>query len=556
MRTAFALMLLIAASAVAAASSGNEILELKAKIGFTNGQDRIVKYNLIGEKRILLIGEKNIQIWDTENFKLINSVSHQIPQFAPRGFFSTYVLLGLPQMFELLKPYVVDPAGKFIITAEKTGDGKLKSAVIRDLNTLKQIAVLNLPNVSTEFVAFDEVKGEISTFGETDNTGAFAKWDAATFQQKNMVIVKDYKWHRLINDDKKAVVGSGETKFFWNDINIRQGDKLTLRDVETGSIEKEFTAPNLTPRNSFRYTEVTIDEKYLISTREDRIFVWEIDGDGTPRFEIPAKSDEGDYDLVKVIGSKFLAVSVDKNLRIYDIAGNGEPEFRLESPNSNDTVGFFDQTKDGRYIAVADDSKISVIKTSGDGTPVYETNRENENERFTVIKFLEDRNFLVVGRVNRTDKKRERTEFYDIETGKLIAEAPVGFTPSVSVSPDRNFLYDSGLGSTGIWNFAKETFFAVPLKIYQPEHDPNQVHQEMPYNVEHTLLSPDGKLLLKYGDVVSVYEVDTGKEVQKLFDPERVKYDKKKEIKKSGLGEVFWAETAKAFLRSMRNRER
>jgi WD40 repeat protein len=544
MKVVNSIVVLLIVSVFVFAADDDEILKLESKIGFIKGEDKIVQYNLLENKKILLIGEKNLQIWDVENAKLVNSVPHQIPQFAPRGFFSTYILLSIPQILDLWKPYVVDPNGKFIITAEKIGDNKLQSAVVRDLQTLKQIAVLDLPNVSTEFVALDERNNEIRTFGQTDKTGAFADWDADDFQLKKLISVDEYKWHHLIKNEAKVIVGSGDTKFLWSDFSIKQGDRLTLRDVKTGKVEKEFTAQNLIPRTTFQETTLSKDEKFLLAKRDERIFVWEIDGDGMPRFEVSAKSEKEDYDFVKIIGGRFFAVSVDKKLHVYDIAGNGTPQFVLASDTPNDSVQMFDQTKDGKYIAVADDAKISVLETAGDGKPLYEIVSENKNERFALIKFLEDKNSLAVGRVNRSDKKQPRTEFYDIETGKLTLEIPVVFSFNVKVTPDGNFLYDEELGGTGIWNFAKKSFFFISLKIYETEYKPDAiVPQTPPYNIEHTSLSPNGKLILKYGDdVVSVYDIETGKEVQKLFDAERVKYNKKNEIKKSGLGNVFWSE--------------
>ncbi len=535
-------MLTLIAAMNAFASNGLEALELKAKIGFVGGEDRIVKYELLNNERIVLIGEKNIQVWDTRDFKPISSVPHQIPQFSPHGFFSNYILLGLPKILDLWKPYIVDPKGRFIITAEKIGNNKLQSAVVRDLKTLKQTAVLDLPNVSTEFVTLDENNSVIRTFGETDNTGAFAVWDPETFQIKSMVSVDDYMWHHLIRNDGKAITGSGDTKFSWNDLNVKQGDKLTLRDVTTGNIEKEFIAENLVSRTTFRQTKISKDEKFLISIRDDRIVVWDIDGDGWPRFEVSAKGEKKDYVLVKVIDGRFLAVSVNKNFRVYDIAGNGEPQFAIASANPNDTVRLYDQTKDGRYIAVADDSKVSVLETKGNGKPVYEFNRENDNERFTLIKFFEERNSLAIGRVNRSEKKPERTEFYDIETGRLSVEVPIGFTSNVTLSPDQSFLYDHGFAGTAVWNFAQSTSFFISLETHEPRFKPGAVTQETPYKIEYTSLGPDGSLLLKYGgDVVSVYDVETGIEIQKLFDAKRVKYNKKNEVKKSGLGNAFWA---------------
>ena len=525
------------------ASNDSEILKYNAKIGFTNGEDTIAAHNFFdGGTKILLIGEKNLQIWDVETAKLLHSVPHQIPQFSPRGFFSTYILLGLPQLFDW-RPFIVDPDGKWLITAEKVGDTKLRSAVVRDLRDLKQIAVLDLPGVSAEYISLDKMKNEINTFGKTDKTGAFAVWDKDEFRLERSFSVNEYKWHQFIRNGEKILVGSGDTKIVLSAFS-KEGENLTLRDVKTGAVEKEFTAQNLKPKTPFKETTVSRDEKFLTAERDDRIFVWEIGGGGSPRFEVSAKNEKEDVDFKGVIGGQFLAASIDKKLAVYDFAGDGTPNFVLASDTPNDSVKLFDNAKNGNFIAVADDNKVSVLETNGNGKPLYEIRRDSEKERFTLVKFLEEKNYLAVGRVNRSADKPEKTEIYDIQSGKLLFTIPIGFSTNVAFTADEKFLYDEKLGSTGIWNLAAKRFLYIPLEIYEEDSNQEMSSYTLPsFNIEHTSLSPDGKFILKYGDdVVSVFEMETGKEVQKLFDPERVKFSKKtKKVKKSGLGDAGWS---------------
>src|SRR5829696_5049109 len=113
------ILIIICAVNFVFAQTGGEVLEFKSKIGFTNGEDKIIEHRFLENgKKVLIIGQKNLQIWDVENAKLLNSVPHQLPQFAPRGFVSTYLLLGLPQLLDW-RPLVVDKNGKWIITSEK-----------------------------------------------------------------------------------------------------------------------------------------------------------------------------------------------------------------------------------------------------------------------------------------------------------------------------------------------------------------------------------------------------------------------------------------------------
>jgi len=300
----------------AAFAAADEVLEFKSKIGFSNGEDKIVEHRFIdNDKKLLIIGLKNLQIWDVENAKLLNSVPHQIPQFSPRGFVSTYLLWGLPKLLDW-RPYLIDPNGKWIITTEKVGTNPLRSAVVRDLRDLKQIAVMDLPNVSTEYITFDENKNEILTFGITEKTGEFARWDIDKFTSKEFFSVKEYKWHQKIRDGEKMIVGAGDTKFSWSALLGKQGDSLTLRDVKSGTIEKEFTAKNLKPETAYQDTTVSADEKLLIARRNDRIFVWEINGDGQPKFEVSNPNPKGDFSFKEIVDRRFIVVKIDGKLHI------------------------------------------------------------------------------------------------------------------------------------------------------------------------------------------------------------------------------------------------
>lgn len=66
------------------------------------------------------------------------------------------------------------------------------------------------------------------------------------------------------------------------------------------------------------------------------------------------------------------------------------------------------------------------------------------------------------------------------------------------------------------------------------------------YNTEYVELSPNEKYILRYGgNIVSVFETERGKEVQKIYNPRRAKYDKFNNLKKSGLGKAGWSDDGK-----------
>lgn len=532
------------------ALNDDEILKYNAKIGFVNGEDIIETYKFLDdEKKIFLLGDKNLQIWDVGSGKLLHSIENPSWRFSPdNSFFNAYMSYSIPY-FQNWKNYALDSNGKWIVTTEKTGGDKLKSVVVRDLKELKQINVFNLPDFSIESVYLDESKDEIYGFAKGSGFDAvILVWDSNSFQLKRSLAVEDYKWHQFIGNGEKAVVGSGDTKLIWTDSNVKQGDRLTLRDTKTGAVEKEYTAEILKPRTPFRETTVTNDEKYLISTRDNRAFVWEIGGDGKPRFEIVDASFKDDFKFERLIGSKYIAEKVNKKLRIYELAGNGSPKFEIVSETPNDSVELFDDTADGRYIAIADNRKIRVLKIAENGKSFFEITRDSEKERFRTIKFLEEKNYLVVNRVNNAEKKPAKTELYDFTTGKLLQTLPAYFGSHVELKLDGKYLFDVEYGRLVVWNFAANIRYSIPLKVMYYDNDsPGQLVPDPALNSEKTSISPDGKFILVSGEeIVSVYDIENGEEIQKLFDPEKAKFSKKTgELKNGDIGRAFWSNDGK-----------
>ncbi|HNQ16109.1 MAG TPA: hypothetical protein PKM58_11130, partial [Pyrinomonadaceae bacterium] len=132
----FKISVLFALFAAVHMYAADDVLKFHAKLGFVKGEDKIASYEFIDdEKKLVIVGQKSIQVWDVDNAKLLNSVTHQIEQFAPSGWFGSFVLLGLPKALKW-RPWVIEPWGKWIMTSEKIGEGKIRSAVIRDLKTL------------------------------------------------------------------------------------------------------------------------------------------------------------------------------------------------------------------------------------------------------------------------------------------------------------------------------------------------------------------------------------------------------------------------------------
>ena len=573
---------------VAVAQSLGDQIEFKGKIGFINDEDEIVEHKFLdGGKRLLLLGKRNVQIWDVEKRQLLSSVQHQIPQFEPGGFVGTYLLLGFPKLIDW-RPYFIDVEGRWIITSEKTGADKLRSAVVRDLQSLKQIAVLEMPDISAEYITYDEPKNEIMTFGVTNKTGGLARWNVGDFSNKEFVKIDEYKWHQTIRDDSKIVVGSGDVNVFWSGFYDKQGDSLTLRNPKTGAIEKTYAAENLKPKSSFKNTTVSSDEKYLMSTRDNRVFVWEIDGDGKPKFEISNPDPKGDFDFKQVIGQRFIQVKIADQIRIYDIEGNGSPMFslapqnekedisfeclidnrfvvikadkkfrvydtaagvqafkyELASGNPKDTMQFYGAVDDGKYIIARDDEKILVLETAGDGRPLYQIVRNSEKERFPTVTYIKNKNLLLIARVNNSEKKPPVSEFYDLKTGKLIFNADFEATDNLRFTPDDTRLYQKNIGSFKIWNLQNRQLQNIDLqtreeKVY--DYGSMDYTSGATYNAEYADFDADYQYVLRHGEArLTVFDAQTGAYSHLKNNDGTPQPMKKGKPKKDRFGEAGW----------------
>lgn len=526
------------------------VLEFIAETGFDKREDKIVKYKFLeSEKKIILLGEKNLQVWDYESGKLLSSVVHGIPKFENFNLYSNIVFPDVPPVTEW-NPVLIDPQGKWGITIEHFGDGdkKKKMAVVRDVSAMKQIALLELPENSIDSVSYDEGTGEVIAIGIDDKTAAIGNWKRDSFKLQQIIPVTEYKWHQFIKNGEKIIVGSGETKINWSGYNIKQGNSLVLRDVKTGAIEKEFTAPNLLPRTPFRFTLVTKDEKTLISVRDDRLLIWDIDGNGQPRLELSDANTDNDFGIKSLLLDRYYFAYRDKDIFVYDIKGDSDqPKYHLSAAAPEDSVRVAAISADQRYVAVTEDGKISVIKTESDGKPLYEIVRDSPNERFNAVEVTNLYDYLIVTRNNRKDKKPDRTEIYDVKNGKLVYTIPENVGYGLKMTADGNFLYGGELGFAYFWNFAKKQSYKIPLETYTTTCYSHEVNcSETTSPSEYIILSPNEKFILRYGEeIVSIFDIETGKEIQQVINPKRAKYNKFNKLKDSGIGTAFWSPDGK-----------
>lgn len=588
----FKISVLFALFAAVHMFAADDVLKFHAKLGFVKGEDKIASYEFIDdEKKLVIVGQKSIQVWDVDNAKLLNSVTHQIEQFAPSGWFGSFVLLGLPKALKW-RPWVIEPWGKWIMTSEKIGEGKIRSAVIRDLTTLETVKTLDLPNVDIDYVALDETRNEILVFGFTGKMAGFGSFDRDSFERKDTYTVDDFKYQQTIRNATKVIVGSGQTKTDWVGPNQKQGGMLTLRNVRDGKIEREYTAEGFQPKSFYEETEVSEDEKYLVSKREDRVLVWDIEGDGRPKYEIKSQDPKKGLSIKQIVDRRFIVVKIDDRIVVYDIAGNGSPKFEVarKFPNEDidykglivgeylliqskerlrvyrpgasdpmvefasekpgDTVYLADNSPEKKMVVVRDDDKAMVYDLEKPAKPLYEIVRENKNERFYMTAFIEPKGVLAVARVNNAEQHEPRTEFYDMKTGQRTLTIPLVVDGTMGYANNDSLIVMVQLGSFNVWNRETGRVTRIPLKFHSAQSNSDRQAwepEDTSYNTEFAQLSRDFKYIMRWGGKVTfLFDASTGNSVQSLYDAAYAKFDKKtKLVENSGLGTCGWTKNGK-----------
>lgn len=524
----------------AAQTSDNEPLKYRGAMGFADGSDKIAGFEFVKDgSKLVVIGETQIQIWDAKELKLIRSIPHTIDQFAPsKGFFSKYILLGIPKLLSW-RPYVVDPNGKWLATIEKSELPNIRTVVVRDLQDLNKINELKLDGYSASYISYDEARDQVVGEFKKGKSNAYVSWDAVGLTQTKVLVIDDYKWHQEIKDGSKVIAGSGDSKFV---ANFKQGNTLTLRDVATGKIETTYSADGLKPETPFQETEVVANETLLVSKRDDRLFVWDIDGDGKPKIEFPVGNPKNTYNYQCVLNDRFIHLTKDNSLYIYDLIGNSDrlQEFR---PTSKDRPFPADISKDGRFIAIQEAERVRVFE-QGKDVPVLEIVRDSPKERLRGIAFIEEFGVFAVGRANNAEKKPFRTELYDMSDFKLARSIPRFVSPFYRLIKQDKFFFDFGIGHAGIWDIEGTRSISFEINTATTDCSSDDINcSEETYNTERLTMNADETLAIKTGDrVTSVWDLNDGKLLQNLLLKDRAKYDKKNVLKESGVVDVKWSD--------------
>lgn len=318
---AFLLCLLFSASGLAESKSG--FLRLKAKIDY--GTEKIVAEQFLDNNaKLMVIGEKNIRVWDTVSGKLLESFPHEIaaskdPQWLD-AFFST----------DERRVLIFDPRKSCLKEKDKG-----LTAVVYDLSTGKKIVALEHPEAVVCNVLGGQNSDTLATLDRQSKPGEsqISFWNTKDFSHQRSVFVPNYIWHHLTRGGRYFLVGVGNyRKHLGLRLGPGEGQEVQVFDTQTGAVRK-LTAGGRTFRlDGFLMTYVSPDSKFLAAITDRTGLVWDIEKGGEPKFEIVPESPKNRVWLYGYLqNGKYLHTSQAGNAKFYQ-TDTGELVAELPKP--------------------------------------------------------------------------------------------------------------------------------------------------------------------------------------------------------------------------------
>ncbi len=260
-------------------------LIFKTKVGFTDPSEKIVAQKFIDSNRkLVLVGRKSVQLWDVERGTLVESRRHEIPNLEKTD---TTVKISPDGNTAI----VLDSFSWRLIQREKK-----VFATVWDLNTGKQIAVLERPTESVRYAEWSKNGETLITLSGIRNAKRteIAFWDRRSLQLRNASIVVGYlSMHHLSRDGATLITSSEESTTGL--LNMLKTERRTsIWDAVAGKRLQEIAFDNgETPSIWLWSGAVSPDERYIAASGKDgKLGVWEFHYDAFPKYVLyPAKKD-------------------------------------------------------------------------------------------------------------------------------------------------------------------------------------------------------------------------------------------------------------------------
>lgn len=304
-----------------------DILEFKARIGFTEQEERIIGQKIFDDgRKIILIGKKTIQIWDIKDAKLIESRPHEIPNLEN---IDTSVKIS-PDNEKII---VLDSISWRFIRKEKK-----VTASIYNLQTGKLEKILERPTESIRDAEWSRDGKMLVTYSGifNDKQTEICFWNGEDFEFRFSILAKGtVGFSHLSKDGRKFLLSAENTKKFYAIYNNERS--TVIWDTQKGNVKQSLTFGG--GENPFVYSfynSLSPDENFLAASLKEKIAVWQIGGSNLPKYEIPAVKN---WQWIKGFSddSRYLIVYQNKTLEFYD-AETGSLEISIPNVKKYEDV--------------------------------------------------------------------------------------------------------------------------------------------------------------------------------------------------------------------------
>ena len=309
--------LLFLFTSVAAFSQSRPVLQAKAELRIEDADDRIITEKLLpSENKLLIVGQKNIRVWDLVTAKPIASRPIDVPDVTED------------------KPRIISPNGLYMIVfgnydSRDKRDKIKRPASIWNLETGKQIAVFDKTTKPVRYAAWSKNGRTLVTASDAIDSERIdadpveiSFWDGESFQYLNTVPADNIKWTYLSTDGSTFFYSVAKVKRMIIDKFLRDsGGPISVWHIKAGKVEQTIFANANDEEQGMRSISMSPDERFLTYVTQ------------------PPKSKDVERTLV--------VLNIDKTSSNYAI--NRKYEIK-PTPKINDWSASF--SPDGKYLAL------------------------------------------------------------------------------------------------------------------------------------------------------------------------------------------------------------
>jgi len=246
-------------TSVAAVSQSRPVLQAKAELRLEDAEDQIITEKLLpSENKLLLVGQKNIRLWDSVTGKLLASRPIDLPDITED------------------KPRVISPNGLYMIVfgnydARDKRNQVKRPASIWSLETGKQIAVFDKTTRPVRYAAWSRNGKTLVTASDAIDQDRYDSdpveisfWDGESFQYFNTVPADNIKWSYLSADGGKFLYSVAKIKKLLIDKFLTESSgPISVWDIRTGKVEQTIFANANDQEQGMRSISISPDERFL-----------------------------------------------------------------------------------------------------------------------------------------------------------------------------------------------------------------------------------------------------------------------------------------------------